>query len=214
MIAQTRIPIARTFPPPVFSRRERFAPLNYLFLRARRRPDARARARARARHGFGSGVAWTSVLAAFQRHRCSIGFISSVLVPSSCVTLFGVLHYFVTGRAFAVRSGRGLGTKLGETSGAPARSVENKFLSSAGMPPAFCHRCNNAVINIYAPSKRPSPPPSPRLLAIICSPANRQTNDRRDDNKLFIVARYRSGFRLISARLIEPEARAILVARA
>jgi len=108
--------------------------LNYLFVHARPRlflSLARARGRARARHGFGSGVAWTSVLAAFQRHRCSIGFISSVLVPSSCVTLFGVLHYFVTGRAsFAVRSGRGRRTKLGETSGAPARLVENKFLSS------------------------------------------------------------------------------------
>lgn len=58
---------------------------------------------ARARHGLGSGVgfgSWTSVLAAIQRHRCyRIYIVRARLVVLSCVTLFGVLHYFVTGRA-------------------------------------------------------------------------------------------------------------------
>lgn len=41
-----------------------------------------------------SGETWTSVLAGFQRHRCYRIYI--VRSSPSCITLFGVLHYFLT----------------------------------------------------------------------------------------------------------------------
>jgi hypothetical protein len=142
-------PNLRILPPPVLSLSLSLSSFKRLIIYLLTRD--RTRARARARHGFGSGVAWTSALAAFQRHRCSIGFISSVLSSRRRALPFSVS--FVTRNGAGVRSAAGGGRRgLGDEIRRNERSAGEKeipFLGECRHHRRHGHDCNNALVNIY-----------------------------------------------------------------